>query len=219
MSDMNTTVDTKEKKTKNYIIILTTVLMGLIAIATAWSGYQGSNWGSKTSQNYSKANAARSDSVKDALTANQLNMLDIQIFAEWLNATAQGNTQLATFYRERMRTEAQPAFNAWLKQDPMNNPDAAKSPFTMPQYVVQKQTEADHLETLATEYSDKADEANNIGGQYVLATVILASSLFFAGLSTRFTMVKIELTFASLAFLSFGYGMLRLIALWISHGG
>jgi hypothetical protein len=219
MSEEAEAVDTPEKKLRRNILILTTILMGLIAVATAWSGYQGSNWGSENSANTSLANTARSESIRASLTANQLTMLDIQLFIEWLNATAQERPILADYYQARMRDEAKPAFDAWLAQDQINNPDAPSSPFVMAEYKVQQRVEADQLENEALDFANKAADASDVSGQYVLSTVILASALFFAGISTRVVSIKIEMVFTAMSLLLFAFGVYRLVILWVQNAG
>jgi hypothetical protein len=211
------TVHTSLKKVKRNILILTTALMGLISILTAWSGYSGAHWSNETSKLLTIANATRASAIKASTAADHLVAIDINIFTEWLNAFMQGNTQLANYYRAHMRAEAQPAFNAWLAQDPVNNPDAPISPFIMPEYVLQQQVEADRLEALYNEILDQAVEASNTSSQYLLTTVILALALFFAGLATRFGLIKIEWVFVVLAVLALGYGIITLIMLEISN--
>jgi hypothetical protein len=105
-------------------ILITSVLLGLIAVLTAWSGFQSAKWGGIATDFSLLSNSSRSEASEASLTANQLQILDIQIFTEWVNAFLQGDTVRATFYQRRMRDEAKPAFNAWLATDPANNKDA-----------------------------------------------------------------------------------------------
>jgi hypothetical protein len=206
------------QKNVKRVVIFTTILMGLIAVSTAWSGYQSASWSNKTTLFYSKANIERSESVKDALTANQLTLLDITLFTKWLEATAQNQTQLATFYVNHMRSEAKPAFDAWLAQDPLNNTNAPSSPFVMNEYVVQKRVDADTLENMASNNSNQAQRSNKISIEYVLTTVILALALFFAGMATRYETRNIQLVFAILSLVTFIYGLIQLISLWFTTG-
>lgn len=212
---MSTTPSQKNAKS---IVIFTTILLGSIAVATAWSGYQSTLWSSKTSSYYSKANVYRSESVKDSLTANQLTLFDISIFTKWIEATALGQTQLATFYVNRMRSEAKPAFDAWLAKDPLNSTNAPSSPFVMKEYIVQKQVDAGALESMASNYSNQAQQANKISIEYVLTTVILALALFFSGMATRIEIHNIRLAFVLMSSITFTYGLIQLFFLWFNTG-
>jgi hypothetical protein len=200
------------------IVIFTTLLMGLSALATAWSGYQSASWSRQATLFYTKANIERSESIKDSLTANQLTLLDISLFTKWLEATAQNQTQLATFYVNHMRSEAKPAFNAWLAQDPLNNTNAPSSPFVMNEYVVQKRVEADTQENMASNDINKAQQSSKISSEYVLTTVVLALALFFAGMAVRYENRKIQLALVIIAFITFMYGSILIISLWFTTG-
>ena len=193
------------------VTIGSTVLMGLIAIATAWSGFQATKWGGEMSNSYAAANVARSNSVLYSLTANQENLLDIQLFIEWLNALAGNQTQLSNFYLNRMRLEARPAMEAWLKADPINNPDAPSSPFVMPEYVLQNREKAIAFEEKAVSLSEHALQANQTGDNYIMTTVILASGLFFSGVATRLGWRTLELVVLGIAVAAFGYGIYQII--------
>jgi hypothetical protein len=52
--------------------------MGLIAVATAWSGFQATNWGGKMANSYALASAARTNAVEASLTGPPVSSLDIQ---------------------------------------------------------------------------------------------------------------------------------------------
>jgi len=92
---------------------------------------------------------------------------------------------VAAFYEARFRDEFQPAFDAWLATDPLVNPDAPPTPFAMPEYVVEAATQAGDLDDQAE--ASAATVRRNIlrASNYVLAVVLFAVALFFAGMSTK----------------------------------
>ena len=200
-----------DSKTHKRIEIATTVLMGLIAIATAWSGFQATKWGGHMSNSYAAAGVARSNSVLASVTANQLTLLDIQLFVEWINAIAEDDVERYDFYFERMRDEAKPAMEAWLATEPRNNPDAPTSPFAMPEYVLEKRLESEKLEEEAVALTQQALQANQNGDNYVMTTVILASGLFFSGIATRFRWIRIERIILIVAIVAFSYGLYQIL--------
>ena len=103
-----------------------------------------------------------------------------------MNATVAGNTELATFYRQRFRPEFTPAFDAWLATDPLTNPSAPGTPFAMPQYRVAEAAEAAApRRRWPNARSDAAGVANERSDKYMLAVVLFATALFFAGMSTK----------------------------------
>jgi hypothetical protein len=165
--------------------LFSTILLAVAAVATAWSTYQSTRWRGEQAIDYSKATAARIESSESATRAGQLTQIDIATFVQWVDANVAGNEKLAQFYRKRFRSEFQPAFDAWLATSPKTNPNAPLSPFAMPQYKVAEAAMSSELNAQAAAHSDAAEVANQRADNYVLAVVLLATSLFFAGISTK----------------------------------
>jgi hypothetical protein len=165
--------------------LLATLLLAVAAVATAWSTFQSTRWRGETTVDYSKATAARIQSSEASTRAGQLTQVDIATFIQWIDASVAGNNKLADFYRRRFRQEFRPAFAAWLTTHPRTNRSAPLSPFAMPQYRVAEAVKSEHLNTAAGVYADAAGTANQRSDNYVLAVVLFASSLFFAGISTK----------------------------------
>jgi hypothetical protein len=201
------------KSVSETILILTTILMGLASIATAFCGYQASFWGGDAAAISLRMNSLHSKSAELALTANQLTIIDVQLFTQWLDAFSSGNKQQAEYYLARFRTEAKPAFEKWLAQDPFNNPKAPASPFIMEEYVLQKQLDAARLERDADELSNQALLARQKSTDYAVNTILLASASLFAGLATRSTSLRIETMLAGLSGLTFAWALFRIIIL------
>ena len=164
---------------------LSTLLLALAAVATAWSTYQSAQWRGEQAANTAKSTAARIDSSRASTRAGQLTQVDIATFVQWIDATVDGKPALAQFYRVRFRPEFQPAVAAWVATHPRTNPDAPKTPFAMPQYTVAQAAESRRLELLAGTYADGASQANHRADNYMLAVVLFATALFFAGISTK----------------------------------
>ncbi len=186
--------------------VIVTVVLAFATLATAWSGYQAARWGGEQSTSYSQAGALRTESTRASTEAGQLVQIDIGMFANWINAFAAEDQQLAEFYEDRFRDEFKPAFEAWLVTDPVNNPDAPATPFSMPEYQLNKAAEAERLEKEAEATFAQGEEANQIGDNYILNTVFLASVLFLGGIATRFKAMSARwvIILFSLGILTFG---------------
>jgi hypothetical protein len=112
--------------------VAATVLLALAAVATAWSGYQASQWHGEQALASSRATATRVESTRASGEANRQVQVDLATFTQWTDAFAQGDARLAAFYRARFRDEFRPAFETWLASRPLRNPEAAKTPFELP---------------------------------------------------------------------------------------
>ena len=134
---------------------LSAILLGLVTLATAWSGYQAARWSGEQSTLYTDALSLMIDSTRAATEANQLTQVDITLFISFINASAAGDEELATFYYDRFRPEARPAVDAWLATEPRNNPEAPLGPFQMAEYRVSLAEQAVQLEAEAADFFQK----------------------------------------------------------------
>ncbi len=186
--------------------VIATFVLALATVATAWSGYQAARWGGEQSSSYSQAGALRTESVRASNQAGQLIQIDIGLFTNWVNAFAAGDQQLTGFYENRFRDEFKPAFEAWIATEPVANPDAPSTPFEMPEYRVSAAEESSILEEQAAESFAKGEAANQIGDNYILNTVFLASVLFLGGIASRFKAMSARwvIILFSLGILAFG---------------
>jgi hypothetical protein len=194
-----------------WLELFATVLLAVATVATAWSAYQARVWTGEQSQGYSRANATRADVNRTAALANRQVQIDVATFTAWVDAHAQGRAPLAAFYAARFRNEFKPAFRAWLATKPFTKRAAPKTPFAMPQYRLQAATRADRLEAVADAASQGAKDANQHADNYMLAVVLFASSLFFAGLST-----KLESPTSRVTLLALGWVMFLGAVIWIA---
>ncbi|MFO7571465.1 MAG: hypothetical protein R6W48_02550 [Gaiellaceae bacterium] len=172
-------------RAENWLELVATLLIAVAAVATAWSGYQSARWSGEQAKAYSRANAARLESTRASALANTQTQIDVAIFTQWVDAFALEQKELADFYFARFREEFRPAIDAWIATKPRVDPDAPLTPFAMPEYQLEAQVEADRLEEQATAEAQDAGTFNQRSDNYVLAVVLFASSLFFAGISTR----------------------------------
>ena len=190
--------------------IIATVLLALATLATAWSGYQSARWGGVQSTKFSQAGALRTESTRASTAAGQLIQIDIGLFTNWINAYAQDNQPLIEFYQNRFRSEFVVAFEAWLATEPNINPDAPKSPFTMPEYVVSYQQEAERLEQEASKTFEEGSVANQTSDDYILNTVVLASVLFLAGMQSRIKSVPARMIIVILGLCILAFGLINI---------
>jgi hypothetical protein len=165
--------------------VVATVLLALATVATAWSGYQASRWNGEQAKAGARANALRIESARAGGLANAQKQVDVATFSSWVNAYAQGQTELADFYFKRFRTEFRPAMDAWIATRPRYNPNAPLTPFVMPQYKLAAEQEANRLDAEAEVSAAKARSYIERSTNYVLGVVLFAAALFFAGMSAK----------------------------------
>jgi hypothetical protein len=172
--------------------IVASVLLGLAALATAWSGYQASLWDGIQSSSYTQASAARTRAAQQHTEANQFRLGDLSVFENYIDASLEGDTELADFYRTRFRDEFEPAFEAWSDLEPQTNPDAPPSPLAMPEYQLPQEQEAGELTDRADALFAEGEDANTISDTYTASTLLFASALFFTAISERFEYLRVR---------------------------
>ena len=200
-----------DARSERRLELFATILLAVAAVATAWASYQSSRWHGKQAEAQSASIAARVESSKAADVANRQVQIDVAIFTQWVDAYATGETELTDFYRQRFREEFEPAFEAWIATKPLRNPQAPLSPFAMPEYQLAATKEAERLEEVATAASHDVRIDIQRADNYVLAVVLFAASLFFAGIST-----KLHTRSSRIAILGLGYAMFLGTAIWIA---
>ncbi len=171
--------------TAGRVELIATVLLALAAVASAWSGYEASRWGGEQAIAFSASNAARVTASRAAEKGDQEAGIDVSTFIAWTGAYASKDKALADFYFRRFRPEFRPAVEAWIATRPLTNKDAPLTPFAMPEYKLASRAQAARLDVEASRQSELAKRNNQRSDNYVLAVVLFASSLFFAGISTK----------------------------------
>ena len=101
-------------------------------------------------------------------------------------AEARSDKKLADLFERRLLPEFRPAFEAWKKTDPINNPKAPAGPQLMTEYRSAKTEEAAKLNDQATEVFAQGTRARDHSDQYVRVTVTLATVLLLIAVSQRF---------------------------------
>ena len=191
------------EKLIKWIEIVSAVLISLATVTSAWCVYQSSRWSGEERSSSNRATAARTESVRFSNQALQLTSIDVAMFTEFAAAYSNEDEFMYDFLMERFRPEMKVAVDAWIETQPLINHDAPTSPFEMDEYKSAAQEESDRLLEEVEDHLEDARLYNQRGDSYTLLTVIFASVLFFGGISSEFTSIKIRLglvIFASLIF-------------------
>jgi hypothetical protein len=126
-------------------------------------------------------------------------LADFSAFQSYIEATIDGNGEVADFYEQRFRDEFRPAFDAWMALDPLQNPEAPATPLALPEYQLAPDAEADRLEARADELFAAGEDANTVSDVYTLTTLLFAAVLFVAAISERFEYPRAQVILLVLA--------------------
>jgi hypothetical protein len=166
--------------------IIEALLLAVVAVLAAWSGYASAQWGTESSLALNRASAARTEANRADMEAMETRNLDSSTFEAWFTAYSVGNEQAMEVAERRFRPEYAVAFDAWMATDPFNDPDAPDGPAYMEEYEIPQEAEAEELDAEATHLYEEGAEAGATADDYVRTTVFLASVLFLVGISGHF---------------------------------
>lgn len=168
-----------------WIEIAEAVLLALVAISTAWSGFEAARWSGYSAEQTSLGLRTTVVAQSKATLAGQDRLYDVFTFNDWLRAKADHDEPLADVYRRRFRTEYDVVFQAWLKLDPFHNPSAPPGPSFMSGYTIANASESARLEDQASGFFDAGVRTRHVSEDYVRVTVFLATVLLFMAIGRR----------------------------------
>jgi hypothetical protein len=202
-----------ESRAHQILEICEAIVLAIVAVTTAWSGYQAALWTGHQAELYGLASRYRVEAEGKATTANQERLYNASTVVEWLKAEASGEKKLSALFERRFLPEFRPAFESWKKTDPLNNPDAPAGPFFMPEYHSAKAEEAAELNDKATETFERGNKARERSDDYVRVTVLLATVLLLTAISQRFKTHRVRIGLAVLAALVLCFPIYRILTL------
>jgi hypothetical protein len=160
--------------------------MALSTVASAWCAFAAQRWAGVEAEMYSRADAARSETLRLNEEANRAFLLDFTVFLEYFSATLDGRPALANELYRRFLPDLKSATDVWLATNPWEAPEAALLPFELPEYQSGERTESARQAALADEFAAKAHEANDRTDNFLGLTVIFAVILFIGGVGSKF---------------------------------
>jgi hypothetical protein len=173
--------------------IVEAVLLSVVALTAAWSGYAAAKWSTDASLKLAKASATRTKANRAYEGSLTLRSQDAADFNAWFSAYLLGDKRGERVAEKRFRTQYDVAFRAWLATKPFSNPNAPKGPQYMPQYHPTGAAAAKALDAQADAYYTEGQHTAVTGDKYIRVTVILASVLFLVGISSHFPLTSIRI--------------------------
>ena len=179
------------------------LLLSLVAVLAAYSGYAAAKWGTESSIQLAKASAQRSKANRYDGEAIVTRTQDGVSFNTWFASFVIGNKKAEQLAEKRFRPGYKPAFNAWIATDPVHNPKAPPGPAYMPNYIIPQEAAAKAADGAADEAFARGTDAGDTADKYIRDTVFLATVLFLVGISGHFRIMQ-----ARLGLIGIGAGLL-----------
>jgi len=197
------------------VSIIEAVLLAVVAVLAAWSGYSSAKWGTESRLKLAQASAARVEAASETQQADLNRNFDASTFNAWFTAKVAGNQIEMTVAERRFRPEFRVAFDAWIATDPDTNPHAPPGPTYMSQYVQPELAKAEALNKKADGLTEEGVADGNRSDDYVRTTVYLATVLFLVGISGHFrvTAARYGLVGVGIVILAFAIWQLAILPL------
>jgi hypothetical protein len=193
--------------------VVEAIVLAMVAICTAWSGYQAAKWDGMQDELYEQSTRLRVQAQGLATRGGQEQIYDASAVTEWIKAKSANNEKLAQLFERRFRPEFRAAFDAWVKTDPLNNPDAPPGPLVMKEYHNANSEAAVEKGNEATEVFERGTAARSTSDKYVRVTVVLATVLLLVAISQRFKTHAVRMGLAVVALLLIFIPLIRLLLL------
>jgi len=195
------TVEKQERR--RWVEITCAVVLALGTMASAWCAYQATLWNGVQTFRLAKSAEASRSGVQNSVAGMQIRAFDGTMFLQYLEAHTGAEVRLEEMLYRRFRPQMKIAVDAWLKTDPLLNPDSPLHPLQMPEYVIAEEVQARQLAEIEREQFSGAQEANRNSDNYVLLTVLFASVLFFSGVAGTVNIPWLRKVLAGLALVFF----------------
>jgi len=189
------------------------VLLSVVAVIAAYSGFAAAKWGTESSLSLAKASATRTKANRAQLNALQIRTLDAVEFNPAFQAYIAHDVTAFRLAVGRLRPGYRVAFNAWLATHPATNPNAPRGPAYMPQYRIPQQAQATALDAKADAFFERGQYAGETGDKYVRTTVFLATVLFLVGISSHFPLRSARYGLIAIASLLLLFSVVTLLGL------
>jgi len=165
--------------------MVSTIIMSLTAVLTAWSGYQSSLWESRRNIALADAATAKREASRLDARASQQYSIDLRLFQSYMQARLHGDGKVAAFYEQHFPAHLKQPMQDWKALQPEQNPDAPANPFSLPSYVIPQAVAAESQMNTGFALDAQARQASHRSSRYTRTTVGFALVLFFAGLAPR----------------------------------
>lgn len=193
--------------------IVEVVFLAIVAIATAWSGYQAARWDGQQALLYGQATRLRFQADAASTRGGQQLVADSAMFNSWLPAHDAGNHSLQRMFERRFSASYRVAFHAWLATDPFHNANAPPGPGYMPQLRYPLVEQAARWNHQAQARFDQGTQARETADKYVRDTVLFASVLFLIAVAQRFKLRGVRIGANSIALALLAFTLITLSAL------
>ena len=162
------------------------LLLGIATVATAWCGIQSSRWNGEEADAAREENLGRIEGSRLFALASQEVAYDATMTAKYAEAVVDGNERMQTFVRTYLiRPEFLPFLEDWQSRVEAGD-ETVSNLFTDDAYLDSQFAESRATTAASDIASARSAESAKTADDYLLTTLLTATALFFAGVTTSF---------------------------------
>lgn len=188
MSTWSSSTGEGPRRGERAIEVLAVLLLGIATLGSAWCAYQATRWNGEETELARQASDAGVEGARLFGLATQAVSYDSNMVAQYAQAVVAGDERLMRFYRASLiRPDFLPTLDRWEAQiaagggPPTNLLDDQA-------YLDAQLADYRATESRAQDASRESEGAGEQADDYVLMTLLFASALFFAGVTSSFRM-------------------------------
>jgi hypothetical protein len=198
---------------KRWVEPIAALLMALATLGTAWCSYESAAWTRRSNRLMNEFNSLERRAGLINVQGVQTATIHVAMFMQVLAAKQAGNEQLASFYVQRFPADMRKAYDAWVAQNPFEDPKADPHPFVPNLYEMRGTREAAEANATAARKVQEALKSGSLSGQYLGNTVLFAAVLFFANAASKFEQRRVRVIAFLFALGVFSFAVIRVLIL------
>ncbi len=205
--------DDGDRTRHRWVSITEAVILSLVAIVAAYSGYTAAQWSTHSSVELASAAADRTKANRADLEGMSQRNFDASTFNAWFTAYIARDARGMRLAARRFSPAFRAAFLAWQATDPATNPNAPPGPTYMPQYRQPEQAASRALDAAADAHFAAGSAAGANADKYIRVTVYLATVLFLIGISGHFPVLGARYGLVAIGALLVLFSLIQLVQL------
>jgi hypothetical protein len=182
-----------EKKSYAWVETACAILMAVASLGTAWTSYEVSRWAGRSGEKAGASAALERKANLMRIEGFQVQGAQLQVFLEYVAAHMSGNAALEHWFVDRFPPELKKAFDTWIAQKPFENAGAPLHPFLPGIYEMRFTKEIEESLKESARLADDSRTAGVVASSYLSTTIVLATVLFFEGITARLGTSKLRL--------------------------
>jgi hypothetical protein len=172
--------------------VVAVILLGIATVGSAFCGYEATRWNSREGDLERDASTSRVEASRLFSLGTQTIVYDTTVVTQYAAALSAGDQRLVDFYRTSLvRPKFLPIIDEWTAQ--VRAGEVPANLLSNQAYLDEQTTGYTKAEAAAEGFTLEAGEASDHADAFVLTALLLAVSLFFAGVTSSFRVTSARL--------------------------